>query len=430
LKLSALISKIAGFVGARIIGAAVGFLSQLVLARLLPIEDVGVVLLGMSAAAFIGLGANGGYALLSTTELPKLDERRQKKTAFEFNRVALVDSILAYFALCAIGWIVAVSFGFTDGQKTALLMGFICAPASILMRYNASIGMAARYFKTAYMPDLLFRPAALLVGLIAAALAGWLQSSFAALVIFVVVTYVTTIGQAWALKGNRLSLRHLGWPRKFLAKPIRSRAVALTLVSATMLAFADIVTLVAGFILPERDVAIAGVAMRVAAIAGFMLQAGQMLVMTDFTQAVVRGDNEAVTAILKRVNGLTVGIVLACLIGVLVLGKFALGLFGAEYQQGAYLLVLFMIGQSLRALGGMNQQILSINGYQMRTAGSCILALVVFVLAAIVLCKSHGPDGLGYAVIAAEVVWLLALAVQSSSLCGRRGDLLWVLQKR
>jgi O-antigen/teichoic acid export membrane protein len=81
-------------------------------------------------------------------------------------------------------------------------------------------------------------------------------------------------------------------------------------------------------------------------------------------------------------------------------------------------------------LGGMNQQILSINGFQMRTAGSCLLALIVFICLAVVLCKQFGIVGLGYAVIASEVMWLLALASQASSLCGRRGDLLWLLQKR
>jgi O-antigen/teichoic acid export membrane protein len=241
---------------------------------------------------------------------------------------------------------------------------------------------------------------------------------------------LTTIGHALALKGNCISWKHFGWPRRFFANKIRSRAVALTLVSATMLAFADVVIMVAGFLLPERDLAIAGVAMRVAAIAGFVLQAGQMLVMTDFTQALVRKDESSVEEILKRVNGLTVAVALSSLLGVIVLGRFALGLFGSEYQDGAFLLVLFMVGQSLRALGGMNQQILSINGFQVRTAVSCVLALFVFVVSAVVLCSWFGALGLGFAVIASELVWLLALAYQAANFCGRRGDLLWVLQKR
>ena len=144
----------------------------------------------------------------------------------------------------------------------------------------------------------------------------------------------------------------------------------------------------------------------------------------------MKGDEASVHALLKRVTGITVAVVVGGLIGSIVFGKFVLGLFGAEYQLGATLLVLFMVGQSLRALGGMNQQILSINGYQMRTAGSCLLALIVFICLAIVLCKQFGSIGLGYAVIISEITWLLALASQASSLCGRRGDLLWLLKKR
>jgi O-antigen/teichoic acid export membrane protein len=429
-KLAALVAKMAGFVGARVIGAGLGFASQLVLARILPQEAVGIVLLGMSAAAFLSLLANGGYSLFAMTELPKLTAHGRSHLANAFNQVAVVDSLLMCLVLCGLGWGLAQAVGLSAGQKTALMMGIICAPASLAIRYNASIASAAKYFKTAYMPDFLFRPAALLMGLAAGAWLGWVASDVAALVVFVIVTYLTAAVMAWALKGQGISIRHFSWSRAAFAKRIRARAFSLTLVSATMLAFADIVVVVAGFILPEREVAIVGIAMRLAAIAGFVLQAGQMLVMTDFTQALVRGENEVVNSLLKRTNFITVGIVVAGLFGAMFLGDFALGLFGESYRSGKWLLVLFMVGQSIRALGGMNQQILSINGYQLRTAGSCLLALVVLVCLSILLCKSLGFMGLGYAVIGAELVWLVALAVQSASLCGRRGDLLWVLAHR
>ena len=105
MKISALVAKMVGFVGARLIGAALGFASQLVLARLLPVEDVGVVLLGMSAAAFVSLGANGGYALLASTQLPKLTAHGRFRAAFSFNQVAVTDSLIAFLLLCACGMV-------------------------------------------------------------------------------------------------------------------------------------------------------------------------------------------------------------------------------------------------------------------------------------------------------------------------------------
>lgn len=430
MKLKDLISKIAGFVGARLVGAALGFLTQLVLARLLPIEQVGIVFLGTSAAALVALAANGGYSLLASTEMPKLEARRQYAGIQSFYRIATMDGIFTYLFLCVAALVVVQFVDLTDGQKIAILLGFICAPASLAIRFNSAVAVAVRYYKTSYVPDFILRPGAFLVGILALSFLGMLHTALATLIVFVTVTYLAMFGQSWALHQHRVAFKHLGWPRKFFARPLRSRALALTIVSATMLAFADVVVLVASFVLPEREVAIVGVAMRLAAIVGFVLQAGQSLVMTDFTQALVRGDEKNVHALLKRVNGITFAVVVGGLLGAIVFGKFVLGLFGAEYQLGATLLVMFMVGQSLRALGGMNQQILSINGFQMRTAGSCLLALIVFICLAVVLCKQFSSVGLGYAVIASEVMWLLALASQASSLCGRRGDLLWLLQKR
>jgi O-antigen/teichoic acid export membrane protein len=430
MKLGSLLTKLAGFVGARILGAALGFASQFVLARLLPIEQVGVVILGMSIAAFIALGSNGGYALMALTELPKFAAHGRKRLGDAFNQTAIMDSLVVYLALVVIAVLATQAFTFTDGQKLAALCGFICAPASFSIRYNSSLASAARYYKTSYVPDFLVRPALFLSGLLIASLVGLLTHAWHALAVFVFVTFVTAVMQHLVLKNEALSLQHFKRPRSSFARKLRSRALALTIVSATMLAFSDIVILLGGIILPEKDLAVMGISMRLAAIAGFVLQAGQTLVTTDFSQALVRKQHDVVLALLKRINISTLGIVGAGLVGTLVLGDFALGLFGEEYRAGKWLLVLFMLGQSIRAMGGMNQQILSIHGYQLRTAGACVLTLVVLICLAVLLCKIYGPIGMGLAVVGAELVWLIALAAQAQSLCGTRGDIFWVLTKR
>ena len=430
MQMKSLMGKLAGFVGARISGALIGFLSQLVLARLLPVEEVGIVLMGMSAAAFISLAANGGYAVLATTQLPKLKAHGRGKAADSFNAVAVTDSAIVYLALCAATWLGVVAFELNEGVKTALIIGCLCAPASLLIRYNSSVAMAARAFKTAYMPDFIFRPAVFLTGLVAASLVGLLHTAWAALAIFVGITYLAAVGQAWFLDQDSIGLRHLRFTRASHANALRKRALALTLVAAAMLAFADIVMLLAGFVLAEKDVAVVGISLRLAAIAGFVLQAGQSLVLSDFTQSYMRRDVATTEVLLKRINLTTMALVIAGLLGTVILGAFALGLFGEDYRQGKWLLVLFMLGQSVRALGGMNQQILSIDGHQMRTLGACVISLSILFCLTILLSGQWGPIGIGYAVVAAELAWMLILAAQASQLCGRRGDIFWVLGRR
>ncbi len=207
MKLASLAGKLAGFVGARLFGAGLGFLSQLLLARLLTVEDVGVVLMGMSAAAFISLGANGGFALLAMTQLPKLATHGRQKLIDAFHSVAATDTIIAFGLLVIAGGAISLVFDLSAGQQLALLMGAICTPASILIRYNGSIATAARQFQLAYVPDFLFRPLAFLIALLGAWFFGFTQSAFVALVLFIAVTYLTALGQGWGLGRERLGLQ-------------------------------------------------------------------------------------------------------------------------------------------------------------------------------------------------------------------------------
>lgn len=430
MSMASLFSKLLGFMGARVAGALIGFASQLILARLFSVEDVGAILLAMSAAAFAGLAANGGYALLAMTQLPKLATHSRNGLREAFNSAALLDGLIALVVLAVVALVAALSMDLGHGQTMALVFGMLCAPASAFLRYNSVLANTERQYQLAYLPDFLFRPGLFLLIMLFAVWAGDRVSVVQILILFVALAYVTAFGQAKLLKGRSLSWRNLKWPRPAFHSRVRSRALALTLVSAVMFSFADIVTLVAGLALPEADVAIVGICVRLAAIAGFVLQAGQAYAATDLSQALMRRDEAAASHLLAQLNMGILFIIVAALGGAVLLGSQVLGLFGPAYVQGQGLLVLLLIGQSIRALGGMNQQILSLNGFQMRTAGACILALGVLVALTVILSGNFGIMAIGYAVIGAECVWLLALAAQAQSLCGRRGDLLWVLQKR
>ena len=87
-------------VGVRLGGAAIGLASQILLARLLSQHDVGVVFLGMSAAAFISLLITGGYPILAITCLPRYYALGRKNLVHAFHAAFLRDSL----------WISLVSF--------------------------------------------------------------------------------------------------------------------------------------------------------------------------------------------------------------------------------------------------------------------------------------------------------------------------------
>jgi O-antigen/teichoic acid export membrane protein len=277
-----------------------------------------------------------------------------------------------------------------------------------------------------YVPDFVVRPGLFLAAMALLVPLGLHGNSHAILFAFVAGVWAVGLGQAWLMGPDRLRLRDFALSRRRFSRLLLPRTLSLLVVSITSFAFADIVMLLAGLLLRPDDAAVAGVAIRLAAIAGFILQAAQLFVLPDFTEAMTRRDMVQVNAVLWRMNALTLAVVLAGLVGAVLLGRFALSFFGPFYADGAGLLMLFMVGQSIRALGGMNQNLLAVAGHQIRTARACALALLVLGAVSSLLCARFGPIGLGYGVVAAELTWLLALAAQAQSLCGRRADLLWL----
>jgi O-antigen/teichoic acid export membrane protein len=131
-----------------------------------------------------------------------------------------------------------------------------------------------------------------------------------------------------------------------------------------------------------------------------------------------------------RIKLIALAAILACVAGAMLLGPWALRIFGSVYEAGHWPLVLFMISQAFRAASGMNQHLFSLAGYQIKTAGSRLVAMAVLVSGAALFTPGHGDMGLACVVLVAYAVWAGLLALQTQRLTGRRGDVIGVLLER
>jgi Na+-driven multidrug efflux pump len=73
---------------------------------------------------------------------------------------------------------------------------------------------------------------------------------------------------------------------------------------------------------------------------------------------------------------------------------------------------------------------LSITGFQAKTAISCIFAATVLVAGVSVLAPRYGVNGAAVAVLVADAVWALLLAIQAGRYAGYRGDIAGLLRPR
>jgi O-antigen/teichoic acid export membrane protein len=410
--------------GARLAGAGFGFLSQLMLARAFPPYEVGIAFLAISITTFVSLLITGGYHTIGLTYLARFQAFGRSSLITAFLSAARRDMVV----LAIIAVIAASLFLFAPADKgvvAASFWGTLAAVPLAAIRLNNSAANAQKRFALSYAPDFVFRPGLLLILLGGLWLFGATQSAMPVLWALPVIALAVAVGQAVLLGADN------AWkpaaPRVDMRKYYRSRAVAMLAVTIVSGATADVVVMIGGLFLVPEDVAVLGVAIRVAALVGFFALASQQFVLRDLVGALSGGQRGSVDRVLRRTNLSSIAIMAASLLVVLVIGPWILALFGPHYADAYWPLLVFLVAQSVRVLGGMNAQLLALGGHQLRSAMLCVMALLMLVVGAAALAPIWGIMGIALATLAAELFWAIGLGFLAQKLEGRRGDLFAVI---
>ncbi len=422
-------ARIAGLllsaVGVRLAGAGVGLVLQIVLARSLTPTEMGGWFLIMSLASFAGLLISAGYPTLGLGVLARYHARGQLRMADQFMQKAAYD-IGKYALLLALPGIAFLLMApVSDVSRLAVIAGLMVAPATAIIRLNGSAANAMRRYMLTIVPDFIGKSVLLLgfVALYVMATGGLTLDVVAAA--FIVLSYLTAWLTGSVLKGHGVTGVGRDTASVRLGRTWASRAAPLIVVAMALTAMADYLTLVATLLLPKADVALVGIAIRLAALIGFFTQASQQFVLRDLAGAVHARDTGQARTLLMRTNIACVSVIAAALIGFSVFGEWFLALFGPDYVAAQPVLMLLMLAQGIRATGGINVHLLSmLGGGQAMLGRTCLASAVIILALASLLVPMLGITGIGWAAIAGELVWIAAVAMQTRERIGWRGDLL------
>lgn len=425
-----MVRRLGGLVGLRVVGAGLGFLTQIILARLFLPSDVGLIFTAMSGAVLLTFFITAGFPALNLVTVPRLISQPGSSRSLPAFHGAALRVLALPWALSLVG--AAVAYGQLppgSAARVLLVYGALVSIPGIFIIHNSATANGLSRFTLSYLPDFVLRPGLLLLLLGGALALGLPMPWWGVLGLALLAALLVAAVQAVLMGKDGLSLRHWASARPAYTRALLPRALSLLLVALVAGAFTDLITLLAGLLLPPDQVALVAVAVRLAAISAFVVQAAQQMVLPDAAAALVRRDHQTLDRLLWRMNLLTITTMLAGLLGAALLGRWVLGFFGPTYPAAYGLLLVFMAGQTLRALSGLNQHLLALAGHQSQTAFACLAAVVVVLAAALLLTPRLGAMGLGLAVIAAEIVWLSGLARKARKLVGRRADMLWLAQR-
>jgi O-antigen/teichoic acid export membrane protein len=421
LNLLRLLSRSSLLMGSRLVGAGAGFLSQVLLARLLPADDLGVIFLLTSLALILGTVAAVGYSSMANRFLVRYERRGRLHWRAMFLQAARRDIALSAFLLTAVVVLLAACLPSLSAEaRYATALAGLAIPAFAFMRLNGGIANSARRFNLSFLPDNFVRPCLLVALLGIASLAGLSLDAAEVAALFSGVALLTAAAQA-------VVLGKLPGPTRIkrdarLIRRWRRAGPPLVIVALFTTLFGDLVILLSGLILPSADLAVFGICLKVTLLAGFTIHVIHQLATPDLTEAHAGRALKRLDGAVQRANALAVGLMIAASIVLAAAGPAVLSLFGPHYAAGASVLMVLMAAQIVRAAGGPALPLLIASGGQAKVLPVFAFTLVVFAACLASLVPLFGITGAALAYFIATLVSTAGLAVAVWRHAGVRSD--------
>lgn len=411
---------------ARLVGAAAGFLSQVLLARILSAEDLGVFFAATSLAALAGLAVTQGYPGVIQRFVTRYRERGRARLLSAFVWQVQTETTFLTIALTLAMVAVGLLWPRLSADRTLAIIGIaLCTAAASSLTVYAALASAERRFDLALLPETLVRPVIFLplilvsvslgIGLTAGTAIA-LYASLTAVLAWVQYTRIAPAIPAAEKVGDlRLARRWRGEARLF----------ALAILFAT--SFADLAILLSSPFLGPARLALFGVALKTSLLVGFAVQVSHQLALPDLAQAHEQSDSPGIDRALWQATAFPSIVTGGALISAGVGGEWFLAMFGQEYTAAKWPLFILLLSQFLRAVAGPGQSLLMLKGAQITNAAICVICTVALAVSNAALVPLWGIYGASIAVLITVALWFGASGYILSSRNGMRVDLLFLL---
>lgn len=411
---------------ARIGGAAAMFGAQILLARLTSADTLALYFLATSLVTVAGTVATLGYPYIVTAFMGRYHDGRHAAQASAFVALSRFDGVIAGALLAlvlAAGILVYPGLGWPE--RIAFLVALPAIPAIALSRTNGAVGRARALLATAYLPTILWRPLFFFVLAAIAAAIFHLTDAVTFVALFALIAIGSALTQGFGLRRGDGAVASAD---RRLSRLWRRAALPFIAISIAELLIVDIDLLLAGAVLPRKELAVFAVCIKLAFFAGFVVDVIYELIAPELARCYARRDEAAVQRNVVMANLAASGSALAMLAGAAVLGHFALSIFGPDYVAGEPVLLTLLAVPAVNAFAGPHVALLTLRGIQRRMTAAYAAGGAVLVALTVTLAGPLGMLGAALAVLAAYVTLNLVLAVMVWRAMGLRSDVAHALR--
>ena len=350
-------------ISVRIAAAFVGLALQILLARLMALEDYGIYVILWTWVSVVGQIGVLGFYDSAARFIPRYG-RREKHAhlagylATGFRAVIMGSGLLAAMTLVFL----TVLPGFVDPAFLlplgVLALGF---PVLSLESYLTGVCRGFGWYALSTIPGYIFRPVLIMLGIGMARAVGLPLDAVTVLAIVVLASIVVLAVQALLLRAR------LPKTKRIVATPQRRRfwLLASVLMMPAMTAeelFVWIDVLILGFLVAPDEASLYFAAQRSLSLAAFVQYGFMLVAARGFSLSLASADRAGLQARITRSTNATFWLTIPSVALTLVAGYPLLALFGPEFLAAYPCLALLGLAYVIRAATGQAAELLVVQG--------------------------------------------------------------------
>lgn len=392
----------------RISGAALTFLSQVLLARWMGAAELGIYVLAFSWCILLSSISTLGFPVAAIRFIgsglamndPGYIRGFVRRGAQIVTSAGMLISITSIAILWS-GWITEnVSVRYT------VTLALMAIPIFAAGSFFGGVANGLSRFSLSFLPVNVARPMLFLALLTTVWLATDTLDAQRAMTLQA-LAILTVSGVAIWLIARTVNDSRKSHVQKYDTKVWARTSLPLLGLALFNGYFPEINIILSGIYLPAEQVALFHVSFRLALLVTFALFAVDAVTGPVAARLHASGNTPALQSEVNRATRLRFCVAIAAVVIFGVAGKFLLGLFGPEFVRGYPLLIILAVGQLVLAAVGPVARLISVSGHQDRCIVVFVVALLALALLFAILVPMFGVTGAAIAALIDMAIWAL-----------------------
>lgn len=417
----------------RVAGAFITFISQILMARWMGAEQLGIYVYSFSIAMLLSTIASLGLPAASLQFISQY--LASNKTSFINGYLRYSRKVIAFSSLvvvlisCIYLIIISISLNiiplsiqengaslkiemFIENSMSnyfmPVLIGILCIPVIAFFRFHDRVAHAFSWFTLSFLPSMTLRPLFFLIVLYSVWITTGGLTAKSAMIIQFIIIFVISILHLLRLRSkikNRVNNNQYQYACSMWVRA----SIPLLLITVFTQYFPELSIIMIGGDLEPEKLAIFNASYRTALLIGFVSNSISAAIVPKASQFHASGDKEGLQYYIRKASQLNFLIATIGIIFFALYGKFILQLFGEQFISGYPSLLILAAAQLFLAGIGPVAILLNITGHQNQCLFAFGVSIIIGVILEYYLVQYYGLIGAGGMVFLVSVFWSIWL---------------------